>query len=61
MTPHDWLWVASLAFGAWNAYQNMSIQNAILSLKVELSDRIAKTEGDVKALQAAARSTRDRD
>jgi hypothetical protein len=52
MNPHDWLWIASLGVTVFNAWQNKSIQNAILTLKLDLVDRIAKCEGDIKALQA---------
>ena len=52
MTPHDLLLLLSLGFGALNAWQSKSIQNAILALKAELIDRIGKSEGDIKALEA---------
>jgi hypothetical protein len=52
VTAQNWLWLATIAFGAWNAWQNKSIQNAVLALKLDLVDRIGKCEGDIKALQA---------
>lgn len=57
MQPHDWLWIASLAVGALNAWQNVRIQNAILGLKLELSERIADAEGDLKELRAMVRNS----
>jgi hypothetical protein len=56
MQPHDWLWIASIAVGVYNAWQNKSIENAILALKLELSERIAVAEGDLKELRAMVRA-----
>jgi hypothetical protein len=53
VTPHDWLWLVSIAIGAWNAWQSKSIELAVLSLKLDLSDRIGRTEGDVRELRAS--------
>ena len=52
MQPHDWLWLLSIAVGGFVAWQNLTIRAAILDLKIELIERIAKTEGDVKVLSA---------
>lgn len=43
----------NLGFGALNAWQNKKIESSILQLKLELSDRIGSSEGDIKALQQA--------
>lgn len=50
MDVRDYLWLGSLVFGAINAWQAKNIVEAILTLKLELVERIARTEGDVKAL-----------
>jgi len=50
--PRDWLWLASLALGAFVAWQNQAIQLGIERLRSELLERIAKAKRDVKALQA---------
>ena len=42
----------TFALCAWNAYQGLRTTNAILSLKVELIDRIAKVEAEVQVLKA---------
>lgn len=52
MSGRDWIWVASLVVTVFNAWQNKSIQNAILALKLDMVERIAKCEGDIRALQA---------
>ncbi|MGH9345063.1 MAG: hypothetical protein ACRD19_15045 [Terriglobia bacterium] len=52
MIQHDFLWLAVLAIGAINAWLTKSIKTEILLLKLDLIERIAKTEGDVKALRA---------
>jgi hypothetical protein len=46
--------LVNLFFGALNAWQNKSIEGSILKLKLDLSNRIATSEGDIKALQMAA-------
>jgi hypothetical protein len=66
MQPHDWLWLLPVAASAYNAWQNKSIQTAILTLNLALSnqigatrealtDRIAKAEADIKELRAIVR------
>lgn len=52
LTAHDFLWLIPAALGFVNAYQNKTINEAILSLKLELLDRIARAEGDIKELRA---------
>lgn len=52
MNPHDLLWLAALGMGAWNAWLTRGTRNEILTLKLDLVERIAKVEGDVKALKA---------
>lgn len=55
MNLHDLLWLAALAFGAYNAWLSKTTKNEVLTLKLDLVERIAKTEGDVKALKAVQR------
>jgi hypothetical protein len=52
LSPQEWLSAGALAFGALNAWQNSNIKNAILALKLELTERMGKNEGDVKAITA---------
>jgi hypothetical protein len=55
-----WFSAAAFLMGALNAWQNKNISAAILGLKLELSERIWKTEGDVKALTVGGeRNTAD--
>lgn len=69
MQPHDWLWLLPVAASAYNAWQNKSIQNAILSLKIELSgeqvasnkelsERIGRNEADIRELRVLIGSSR---
>lgn len=60
MQPHDWLWVLSLGVGLVNAWQNVKIENAVLRLRGELTERIAKVEGQVQAQAQQAGSPRSR-
>jgi len=52
MTPQTGLLLASLVIAALNAWLTKNIREAILQLKLDLVERIAKTEADVKVLQA---------
>jgi hypothetical protein len=52
MSPQVWLTVVTLIVGALNAWQSANIRNAILGLNLQLSERIARAEGDIKAMQA---------
>lgn len=59
MQAHDGLWLLSLSvgivnlsLGALNTWQNLKIENAVLRLRGELAERIAKMEGQVQAQQA---------
>jgi len=52
MEPRDWLWLGSLLIGGFVVWQNSNISLAVERLRSELIERIAKTEGDVKALSA---------
>jgi hypothetical protein len=58
MRPQDWLWIASLLFGALNAWQNKSIKAALLELQLSLVDRIGKAEADLREIRGTCNAVR---
>ena len=58
---HDLAWVAATLLGALNAWQNKCIQTAILQLKLDVAERVAKNEGDLKELRALTIGSRHGD
>ena len=54
MNWHDWIIVASVAVGAFNSWQNKSIELAIEKLRSALVERIARAEGQLDTLKASS-------